>query len=81
MEISFWEIWEYEGGGKEEGRRREGDDNVRGVEKWREQERWDEKRREMESKERVILIEGAIMGLARNLTLEKFPGIHKDDSS
>ena len=26
-----------------------------------------------------ILIEGAIMGLARNLALEKFPGIHKDD--
>ena len=30
-----------------------------------------------ESKERDILIEGAIMGLARNLTLGKFPGIHK----
>ena len=34
-----------------------------------------------ESKERDILIEGAIMGLARNLALEKFPGIHKDDPS
>ena len=34
-----------------------------------------------ESKERYILIEGAIMGLVRNLALEKFPGIHKDDPS
>ena len=33
----------------------------------------------MERKERDILIEGAIMGLARNLELEKFPEIHKDD--
>ena len=38
-------------------------------------------RTETESKERDILTEGAIMGLARNLTLEKTPGIHKDDSS
>ena len=28
-----------------------------------------------------ILIEGAIMVLAKNLALEKFPGIHKDDPS
>lgn len=28
-----------------------------------------------------ILIEGAIMGLARNAALEKFPGIHRDDPS
>ena len=34
-----------------------------------------------ESKERDILIEGAIIGLARNVVLEKFPGIHKDDPS
>ena len=34
-----------------------------------------------ESKERDILIEEAIMRLARNLTLEKFPGIHKGDPS
>ena len=34
-----------------------------------------------ESKERDILIEGAVMGLARNPALEKFPGIHKDDPS
>ena len=34
-----------------------------------------------ESKERNILIEGATMGLARNLALEKFPGINKDDPS
>ena len=32
-----------------------------------------------ESKKRDILIEGAIMGLARNPDLEKFLGIHKDD--
>ena len=32
-----------------------------------------------ESKERDILIEGAIVGLARNLALGKFPGAHKDD--
>ena len=34
-----------------------------------------------EKKERESLIERAIMGLARNLTLGKFPEIHKDDSS
>ena len=34
-----------------------------------------------ESKERNILIEGAIVGLARNVALEKFSGIHKDDPS
>ena len=33
------------------------------------------------SKERYILIKGAILGLARTLTLEKFPGIHKYDPS
>ena len=38
-------------------------------------------RTETESKERDILIEGVIMGLARNLVLEKFPGIHKDEPS
>ena len=32
----------------------------------------------MKSKERDILIEGAIMVLARNRKLEKFSGIHKD---
>ena len=32
-----------------------------------------------ESKEREILIECAIIGLARNLALEKFLGIHKVD--
>ena len=32
-----------------------------------------------ESNERDILIEQAIMGLGRNLVLEKFSGIHKDD--
>ena len=34
-----------------------------------------------ESKERGILIDGAIMELARNLAPEKFPRIHKDDQS
>ena len=33
------------------------------------------------NKEIDSLIEGAIMGLARNLDLEKYPGIHKDDPS
>ena len=28
-----------------------------------------------------ILIEGAIIGLGRNLMLERFSGIHKDDRS
>ena len=32
-----------------------------------------------EIKERDILIEGTSMGLIRNLTLEKFSGIHKND--
>ena len=40
---------------------------------------WEEEREE--SKERDIFIEGAIMGLVRNLALGKFPGIQKDDSS
>ena len=31
--------------------------------------------------ENDILVEEAIMGLARNLALEKFPGIHKDNPS
>ena len=34
-----------------------------------------------ESKERDILIEGTIMGLARNQVPEKFLGIHKGDPS
>ena len=38
-------------------------------------------RTERKSKERDIWIEGAIMGLARILALEKFPEIHKDDLS
>ena len=41
---------------------------------------------EMEERQRWrarkdILIEGVIMGLVRNLALEKFPGIHKNDLS
>ena len=34
-----------------------------------------------ENNERDILIEGAIMGLGRNLVLGKLPGTHKDDPS
>ena len=34
-----------------------------------------------ESNERNMLIEGAIMGLVRNLVLKKFPGIHKNEPS
>ena len=34
-----------------------------------------------ESKERDNLIEGAIVGLARNLVLGKFSGLHKDNPS
>ena len=33
------------------------------------------------SKERDILTERAIMALTKNLALEKFSGIHKDDLS
>lgn len=33
--------------------------------------------KQTESKENDILIEGAIMGIARNLPLEKFPGIQQ----
>ena len=36
---------------------------------------------EWESNESDILIEGAIIGLGRNLVLGKFPGNHKDDPS
>ena len=35
----------------------------------------------IESKERDVLIEEAIIDLQRNLALEKFSGIHKDDPS
>lgn len=31
-----------------------------------------------ESKGRDIFIEGVIVGLSRNLSLRRFPGIHKD---
>ena len=34
-----------------------------------------------ENEERAILIEGAIMGIGRNLMLQNFPGIQKDDLS
>ena len=38
-------------------------------------------RTERESKERDTLIEGASMGLVRNLAPGKFPKIYKDDPS
>ena len=59
---------------KEEGEReRQGELEGTGWSRWR-------KVRD-ESKERDILIEDAIMRLARNLALGKFPGIHKNDPS
>ena len=45
---------------------------------------WDDQdgeKTERKRKERDILIEGTILGLARNLALGKFPGIHKDNTS
>ena len=36
---------------------------------------------EAERESNKILTEGAIKGLGKNLVPEKFPGIHKDDSS
>ena len=50
-----------------------------GEENLREQDSRDGRRTEREIKERDILIEGAIMGSARNLILERSPGIHKDN--
>ena len=47
----------------------------------REQEGQVEGGTDRDSNEKDILIEGAIMGLGRNLVLGKFSGIHKDDLS
>ena len=47
----------------------------------REQDSLDGERTQMESKERDILTEGVIMGLTRNMALDKFPGIHKNEPS
>lgn len=63
--------------GRWEGRRRGGKEKRRVEENLREQDSQDGVRTEMESKEREILIERAIMVLARNLVLEKFPGVLK----
>ena len=44
--------------------------------------KWDSqdgRKTERERKQRDILTEGTIMGLERNLTHRKFPGIQKDD--
>ena len=43
----------------------------------KEQDGQDGGRREKDSKKRDILIEGVIIGLARNLALGTFSGIHK----
>ena len=61
------------GGGEHKG---EGEENMREQDDGRV-----EQRTKRESRERDIMIEGAIMGVARNLALEKFPEIHKDESS
>ena len=58
-----------------------GGDKGRREENRRVWEGQDRGRTEMESKVRCILIERAIMGLSRNLTLGKLQGIHKDDPS
>ena len=45
---------------------------------------WDSQaggRTDMRARKEDFFIEEAIMGLARNLALEKFLGIHKDDPS
>ena len=47
------------------------------MKKW---DRQDGVRKEMRPK-KYILIEGAIMGITKNMVLEKFSRIHKDDPS
>ena len=54
-----------------------GGEKRREQENMREQDAQEEGKIERESKERDILIEGAIKGLARNEALGKFPGIHR----
>ena len=62
-------------------------EGVRGVEGYREEGRSGnfykliKKKTEKKEKKRDILIEKAFMWFARNLTLEKCPGIYKDDPS
>ena len=68
-------------GVRREGRRGRGRKEERGEEKLREWDSRAERRIEIESKQRDILSEGAIIGLTRNLTLEKLSGIHKDEPS
>ena len=63
-------------GERREGRVEEEGRHGMGRRTLREQNDQDGGRTETESKERDILIEGVIMGLGRNLALEKFPGIH-----
>lgn len=56
-----------------------GGEKKRDKENLREQDTRD--REEQRWEQRKIYIEGDKRGLARSLTLEKFPGSHKDDSS
>ena len=58
--------------------KRTGREQVGEMREWDDQ---DVERTGRESKERGFFIEGAIMGLVRNLTLGKFPGIQKHDPS
>ena len=64
-------------GGERELGEREGEKR-RGEEDMREQEDWVRGRIE-ESKKRDTIIEEAITGLKRNLTLGKYPEMYKDD--
>ena len=67
-------------GGRRECRRERGGEKREEEKNLREWGSRDGGRTEMRAR-KDILIEGAIIGLARNLTLEKFPGTHKDDPS
>lgn len=72
IEKSSWENWEH-GGGEHKG---EGEENMREQDDGRV-----ERRTKRESRERDIMIEGVIMRVGRNLALEKYSEIHKDESS
>lgn len=62
----------------QKGRRRRAEEGEESLREWDSQHGG---RTESKSKERDILMEGPIMGLARKLALEKFLGIHRDDLS
>ena len=65
--LGEWVWWE-KGRGKRKREEREGEKKLR-------------ERYSRGEKKRDILSEGAIKGIARDLAVEKFPGIHKDDPS